>query len=198
MKESVWSFALVGLMFILGLSFGFGLGDQWEETKEAEYHAAFDALEATIDAQIVEGDALRAEIESLKLKVPAEAEYVDESRVPHFETTEQLGDAFPHIIVDGEKLDYLRDKKWFHYASDHGQRSLWIEFQSREGGMPSRLLLEPHRKNKETGKAEVFADGRWVEAGPEADEMINSLPPLDPRVAEPRPPEVPTEEPVSL
>lgn len=130
------------------------------ELSEAE------ALIHTMDDRIV---AMRKEAES------SAAVYVDEANVRgDFPNTEELGKAYPRIIIDGVKCDYDPDQKWFVHA-DYRCRVMWLgigndkvlmsendwrdhsgpPFENRDGDI--RLLMQP---------LQILDKGKWREVRP--------------------------------
>lgn len=86
--------------------------------------------------------------------------YTDESQILRYESIEAMGIANPRIIVDGQKLEYDADVKWYFYK---GTRipALWAEFGGDETTVPERVLYITGRVLP-NGEYEQYQDGKWV------------------------------------
>jgi hypothetical protein len=68
--------------------------------------------------------------------------YEDEANVVQYKTTEELGEAHPHLVVDGQNLDYDKDLKWFVYAGTK-TKAYWLEPAVYEPNtVPDRVLVK--------------------------------------------------------
>lgn len=53
--------------------------------------------------------------------------YIDESEIPPLLRDVEMGAAYPHIVIDGEKLDYHADRGYYCYAGSK-DRAMWLGF----------------------------------------------------------------------
>ena len=87
--------------------------------------------------------------------------YVDESRIPCvYGDNEAMGKLYPHIIIEGEKLDYHAKDKHYHFARG-GPRAIWMEIGGDEKTPPKRILGSSQRDLPD-GSIEEWKGGKWV------------------------------------
>ena len=75
-------------------------------------------------------------------KAPAaEPVYEDEADVVQYKSTKELGEAHPHLVIDGKKVDYDQELQWFGYPGTK-TKAYWLERAEYEAGtVPDRVLV---------------------------------------------------------
>lgn len=125
--------------------------------------------------------------------VTAEPQYVDESQVPYVEChvdgrTDMsiMGKRFPHIVIDGAKLDYSAKLNWYVHAKG-GPKAHWIEFNNKDGSAERFLAITNRSKNGES----LLDTNREIEMERWDHKQHKWAPdvPFSPPVIPPRPPE---------
>lgn len=99
--------------------------------------------------------------------------YIDENNVPRYKNTEEMGKHYPHINIEGQKVDYDVDIKWYFYK-DTRIPAMWLEVGGSLTEVPDRVLYRTGRKMPD-GSYEQYFDGKWQKAKPPKQEK---LPPI--------------------
>ena len=88
--------------------------------------------------------------------------FVDEAQILKYNSTEAMGQAHPKIVVDGAKLEYDADTKWYYYQGTKIP-ALWMEFGGGPSTPPERVLAATGRYLP-NGDYEHYKDGKWQKA----------------------------------
>jgi hypothetical protein len=90
--------------------------------------------------------------------------YVPESQIELFSDTPSMGQKYPYIIVDGQRLEFNKQRQWYFYENTDIP-ALWLEYPGPLG-VVERILSTVTRYNAETRTWQDYKDGGWVDRDP--------------------------------
>lgn len=96
--------------------------------------------------------------------------YIPEEKIPGFPNTKAMGEKYPYIVIDGQRLEYQKQQEWYFYENTDIP-ALWLEYPG-ELGVPQRRLATVSRYNLKKKKWYDYKDGQWVERRNQ-DELIS-------------------------
>lgn len=94
------------------------------------------------------------EIEPIAQMGPDGKLYVLSEKVPAFESTAAMGEAYPHLIIDGLKFDYDPAIKWYRYAGTD-VKAYWIEIESGSPDGKTHIHRDLQASTRHTAKGTV-------------------------------------------